>query len=291
MIPAVLASSRNLAATPSGASRLFDLAKGAVQGGLDRHLAEGNLEAVGRQSQGFLSALFGDKLIGLLNWIARFAGIKDSSASTLMNVASSLVMGALGRTIQRDGLDASQLGRLLSGQGGWLARPLPAGIGDVPGMRALADLGDRAADAGRATVDAGRRVGAAAHGAYRETVGAAQGLSPLVSALVPLALLLLPLLLFAWLMRGAASPIVQPNVEVAARPATVQPRVAETPARPAPAQPRVAETPAEPAPAQPRVAEATAARTPEPSRPEITASRPLVPTTLNLTELRLPDGV
>src|SRR5262249_20273912 len=69
MIPTVLASARSLAATPSGASRLFDLAKGAMQGGLDRHLVEGNLEAVGRQSQGFLSTLFGDKLAGLLNWL------------------------------------------------------------------------------------------------------------------------------------------------------------------------------------------------------------------------------
>jgi outer membrane protein OmpA-like peptidoglycan-associated protein len=91
------------------------------------------------------------------------------------------------------------------------------------------------------------------------------------------ALLLLPLLLFAWFMRGAASNIVRPNLEVAARPAPVQPRVAETPARPAPVQPRVAETPE--------------VRVPEPSRPETTASQPLVPTTLNLSELRLPDGV
>jgi outer membrane protein OmpA-like peptidoglycan-associated protein len=158
-------------------------------------------------------------------------------------------------------------------------------------MRALADLGDRAADTGRATVEAGRRVGAAAHGAYRETVGADREPSPLASALLPLALLLLPLLLFAWFMRGAASPIAQPNIEVAARPAPAQPRVVETPARPAPAQPRVEEAPAQPAPAQPRVAEARDVRAPEPSRPETTASQPLVPTTLNLSELRLPDGV
>jgi outer membrane protein OmpA-like peptidoglycan-associated protein/uncharacterized membrane protein YeaQ/YmgE (transglycosylase-associated protein family) len=301
MIPTVLASARSLAATPSGASRLFDLAKGAMQGGLDRHLVEGNLEAVGRQSQGILSALFGDKLTGLLNWLVRFAGIKESSASTFMNVASSLVMSALGRSIQRDGLDASQFGRLLSSQSGWLSRLLPAGIGEVPGMRALADLGDQAADAGRATAEAGRRVGATA---YRETVGAAQEVSPLASALMPLALLLLPLLLFAWFMRGAALPVVQPDVEVVKRPAPAQPRVAEAPAQPAQAQPRVAEapaqpapaqrpvaeTPAEPAPVQPRVAEAPAVRGPEPSRPETTATRPLVPTSLNLTELRLPDG-
>jgi outer membrane protein OmpA-like peptidoglycan-associated protein len=291
MIPTVLAGARSLAATPSGASRLFDLAKAAIQGGLDHQLVEGNLEAIGRQSQGFLGTLFGDKLAGLLNWLARFAGIKESSASTLMNVASSLVMSALGRTIQRDGLDASQLGRLLSSQSGWLQKLLPAGIGDVPGMRALADLGDRAADAGRATVEAGRRVGATAHGAYRESVDAARGLSPLASALLPLALLLLPLLLFTWFMRGAASPIAQPNVEVAARPAPAQPRVVETSARSAPAQPRVEETPAQPAPVQPRVAETREGRAPEPSGPETTASRPVVTTTLNLSELRLPDGV
>jgi outer membrane protein OmpA-like peptidoglycan-associated protein/uncharacterized membrane protein YeaQ/YmgE (transglycosylase-associated protein family) len=291
MIPTVLASSRSLAATPSGASRLFDLAKGAMQGGLDRHLVEGNLEALGRQCQGFLGPLFGDKLAGLLNWLARFAGIKESSASTLMNVASSLVMSALGRTIQRDGLDASQFGRLLSSQSGWLSRLLPSGIGDVPGMRALADLGDRAAEAGRATVEAGRRVGATADGAYREAVGAGREASALLSALLPLALLLLPLLLFAWFMRGAASTVVQPNIEVAARPAPVPPRVVETPARPAPAQPRVEETPTQSAPVQPRVAETREVRLPEPSRPETTASQPLVPTTLNLSELRLPDGV
>jgi outer membrane protein OmpA-like peptidoglycan-associated protein/uncharacterized membrane protein YeaQ/YmgE (transglycosylase-associated protein family) len=291
MIPAVLASSRNLAATPSGASRLFDIVKGAVQGGLDRHLVEGNLEAVGRQSHGFLSTLFGDKLTGLLNWLARFAGIKESSASTLMNVASSLVMSALGRTIQKDGLDASQFGRLLSSQSGWLSKLLPSGIGHVPGMSALADLGDRAAEAGRATVEAGRRVGATAQAAYRDTVSAAPEVSPLFSALAPLALLLLPLLLFTWFMRGAASPVAQPNVEVATRPDPVQPRVVETPTQPARVQPRVAETPTQPAPVQPRVAETPTVRAPEPSRPEATASQSLVPTTLNLSEVRLPDGV
>jgi outer membrane protein OmpA-like peptidoglycan-associated protein/uncharacterized membrane protein YeaQ/YmgE (transglycosylase-associated protein family) len=287
MIPTVLASARSLAATPSGVSRLFDLAKAGIQGGLDRHLVEGNVEAIGRQSQGFLGTLFGDKLTGLINWLARFTGVKESSASTLMNVASSLVVSTLGATIQRDGLDASQLGRLLSSQSGWLQKLLPAGIGGVPGMKALADLGDRAAEAGRATVEAGRRVGATAQGAYRESVDAARGLSPLASALLPLALLLLPLLLFTWFMRGAASPLAQPNVELAARNAPAQPRGVEAPARNAPAQPRAEE----PAPTQPRVADTRDVRVPEPSRPETTAAPSPVPTTLNLSELRLPDGV
>jgi outer membrane protein OmpA-like peptidoglycan-associated protein len=272
MIPTVLASARSLASTPSGASRLFDLAKGAAQGGLDRHIVEGDLEAVGRQSPGFLNTLFGDKLTGLLNWLARFAGIKESSASTLMNVASSLVMSSLGRTIQQKGLDATQCGRLLSSQTSWLSKLLPSGIGDVPGLRALTDLGDRAAEAGRATVEAGKRVGATAHEAYRETVGAAQQASPMLSALLPLALLLLPLLLFTWFMRGAAS-----KIEAAPTPAPVQPRVVETPVRPAPVQPRVAET--------------TEHRAAEPIRTETTSTPPVVETTFKVSEVRLPDGV
>jgi hypothetical protein len=188
MIPTVLASLRSQAATPSGASRLFDLVKGAVHGGVERHLDEGNLEAMGRQCQGFLSTLFGDRLASLLNWLARFAGIKESSASSLMNVASSLVMSSLGRTIQQKGLDASQFAAFLSSQSHGLSRLLPAGIADLPGMRALADLGDRAADVTHATAAAAGRAGAKAERAVRETVR--QG-SPLLSALLPLALLLL----------------------------------------------------------------------------------------------------
>jgi OmpA-OmpF porin, OOP family len=284
MIPAVLASSRKLANTASGASRLFDLAKGTAPGALDRHLADGDLEAVGRQSRGILNTLFGDKLAGLLHWLAHLAGIKETSASTLMNVASSLVMSTLGRTIQQNGLDASQFGHLLSSQSGWLSRLLPSGIEDVPGMRALADLGDRAVDAGRATVEAGKRVGATAHGAYRETVGVAREGSPLLSALWPLAALLLPLLLFSWLMRGAAS-----KIEAAPAPAPVQPRVVERPTQPAPAQPRV-ETPA-PAPVQPRVSDRTETRPVEPSQARTPITETVVPTALNLSEVRLPDGV
>jgi uncharacterized membrane protein YeaQ/YmgE (transglycosylase-associated protein family) len=134
MIPTVLASMRSQAATPAGASRLFDLVKGAARGDLDRHLADGNFEAMGRQCQGLLSTLFGDKLTGLLNWLARFAGIKESSAPSLMNVASSLVMSTLGRTIQQKGLDASQFAGLLSSQSRWFSRLLPSGIAHREGF-------------------------------------------------------------------------------------------------------------------------------------------------------------
>jgi outer membrane protein OmpA-like peptidoglycan-associated protein/uncharacterized membrane protein YeaQ/YmgE (transglycosylase-associated protein family) len=258
MIPTVLASLRSQAATPDGANRLFDAVKGAVHGGLDRNLLDGNLEAMGRQSQGLLSTLFGDKLAGLLNWLARFAGIKESSASSPMNVASSMVMSTLGRTIQQQGLDASQFAGLLSGQSRWLSRLLPSGIGDLPGMRTLADMGDRAADVARTAAAAGRGVGATVERAYGEAVGQR---SPLLSALLPLGLLLLAIPLLGWFLRGAAN-VAQQKVEEVRGARLGQPVATQTPAD--------------------RVFDA-------PSLETMVAST-LVPTTFKLNELRLPDG-
>jgi outer membrane protein OmpA-like peptidoglycan-associated protein len=214
---------------------------------------------MGRLCQGFLSTLFGDKLTGLLNWLARFAGIKESSASSLMNVASSMVLSTLGKTIQQKGLDATQFAGLLSSQSHWLSRLLPSGIADVPGMRALADLRDRAAEVTHAAAAAGTRVAAAAERGYREAVR--EG-SPLLSALLPLALLLLAIPLLGWILRGAANG-VQPETELAIRPAPAQRAVTE---RPVP-------------------------RLTEPSRPEATRAPMLTPTTFTVSDFRLPDGV
>jgi outer membrane protein OmpA-like peptidoglycan-associated protein/uncharacterized membrane protein YeaQ/YmgE (transglycosylase-associated protein family) len=253
MIPTVLAGLSSQALKSSGTSRLFDLVKGAASSGLARQLADGDIEAVGRQGQGFLEMIFGDKLAGLISWLARFVGIKESSASALTTAASGLIMSTLGKTIQQQGLDASGLGSLLSGQAGWLSKILPSGIGEVPGMKTLADLGSKATDAGRATAEAGRRVGATAKGAYRDTVAVAdRAASPLMSALLPLALLLVPLLLFAWMMRGAAK--VAEQTAGVARPPVIQPRVAGAPE----------------------------VRTPE---------NPLTPTTFNVSDIRLPNGL
>jgi outer membrane protein OmpA-like peptidoglycan-associated protein/uncharacterized membrane protein YeaQ/YmgE (transglycosylase-associated protein family) len=258
MIPTVLASFTSHAATSAGANRLFDLVKGAMRGGIDRNLSEGNLEAMGRHSHDLLSMLFGDKLAGLLNWLARFAGIKDSSASALTNAASSLVMSALGRTIQQQGLEPSQFASLLSSQSRWLSRLLPSGITDIPGMRALAEFGDRAAEATHAAAAAGRHFAGAAERAVR---GAVRQESPLLSALLPLALLLLAIPLLGWLLRGAADKVQQ------AADATI-------PARPA----------------QALVAEAPRPRVPEPDRAEMAAAPTPIPTTINMTEIRLPSG-
>jgi outer membrane protein OmpA-like peptidoglycan-associated protein/uncharacterized membrane protein YeaQ/YmgE (transglycosylase-associated protein family) len=215
MIPTILAAMSNQASTTSGASRLFDLAKNAAHGGtdpieqLERNVTADSLDTLAHKGGGVLSALFGDKLNGLISWLTRFAGIKEHSATSLMGVATNLVLGMLGKNIMQKGLTAATFGHMLTSLGGPLSRLLPSGIGDVPGMRALADQGDRAATTTRAAIETGQRVGTSARGAYRETAGAVrqQG-APVLGAILPLILLAIPLLAFTYLMTGAASKLI-----------------------------------------------------------------------------------
>jgi len=222
MIPTILAGMSNQASTTAGASRLFDMAQDVAQGGtdligrLDSHVHADGLNTLAHKGGSVLSALFGDKLSGLVSWLTRFAGIKESSATSLMGVATNLVLGMLGKNIQQKGLTAATFGNMLSSLGKPLSRLLPSGIQDVPGMRALADLGDRAATTTRAAVETGERLGASARGAYRETAGAVRQGTPVLGAILPLILLAIPLLAFAYMMRGAAAKLINQaeNVQV-----------------------------------------------------------------------------
>jgi outer membrane protein OmpA-like peptidoglycan-associated protein len=119
------------------------------------------------------------------------------------------VLGMLGKNILQKGLTAATFGHMLTSLGGPLSRLLPSGIEEVPGMRALADLGDRAATTTRSAVETGQRVGASARGVYRDTAGAVRQGSPVLGAILPLILLAIPLLAFTYLMTGAASKLIK----------------------------------------------------------------------------------
>jgi outer membrane protein OmpA-like peptidoglycan-associated protein/uncharacterized membrane protein YeaQ/YmgE (transglycosylase-associated protein family) len=222
MIPTILAGMSNQASTTAGASRLFDLAKDAAHGEtdligrLENHVHADGLDTLTHKGLGVLNALFGDKLIGLVNWLTRFAGIKESSATSLMGVATNLVLGTLGKNILQKGLTAPAFGHMMSALGEPLSRLLPSGIEDVPGMKTLTDLGDRAVTTTRSAVKSGHRVSSSARGAYRETAGAVRQGTPVLAAILPLILLAIPLLAFAYMMRGAAGKLINQaeNVQV-----------------------------------------------------------------------------
>jgi outer membrane protein OmpA-like peptidoglycan-associated protein len=210
MIPTILAGAASEASTPSGAARLFEMAKEAVGtdmiGNLAHHLGGTAMEHMERSGQDILSTLFGDKVEALVNWLVRFAGIKSASASSLMAVVSSLVMNLLGKQITQHGLSASGLGSLLAGQSGWLSKLLPAKVAEIPGFSALVDY---AGQAGAAVHGAARQGEEAVRGAAHE-VGRAgdrlvEGARPWASALVPLCVLGLAVAALPFMMRGCGT--------------------------------------------------------------------------------------
>jgi hypothetical protein len=92
-----------------------------------------------------LTSLFGDSKVGALSGaIARFAGLNQGSASSLLAALTPVVLGALGREQRAQGLDAQGLEGLLNDQKGSIAQALPAGLASELGSTGLFDgIADR----------------------------------------------------------------------------------------------------------------------------------------------------
>ncbi|MFM2267494.1 MAG: hypothetical protein RL757_935 [Bacteroidota bacterium] len=139
ILPALLGGAANQAASPSGAARLFDLLK---SGGHDGSILSGGLGSLlggGSATQGLLSSgggivssLFGDKVGGIVGWLAQFAGIKNGSANSLMSMAAPLVMGLIGKQVGGGGL--SGLTSLLGSQASALTGAIPSGLAGLAGL-------------------------------------------------------------------------------------------------------------------------------------------------------------
>jgi OmpA-OmpF porin, OOP family len=83
--------------------------------------------------RGILDSLFGSKLSGVSDLIARFAGVRAESATSLLALAAPLVMHVIGQQRAASGSDAYSLARLLGSQKDLLTGLLPAGLGSLLG--------------------------------------------------------------------------------------------------------------------------------------------------------------
>jgi OmpA-OmpF porin, OOP family len=78
---------------------------------------------------GWLSGLWsGGTVSAITNAVARYSGLRASSASSLLSLGGPLVLGYLGRLMRSDHLDASTLAQRLQAERGALAAALPAGF-------------------------------------------------------------------------------------------------------------------------------------------------------------------
>jgi OmpA-OmpF porin, OOP family len=139
IIPTLIAGLANQASTSSGAeklSRILDTGKydGSALNNLGSLFSGGETtQRAVIQGKDTLSSLFGNKTDGLIDQIARFAGLRTGSAASLLALVLPLILGLLGRQRVTIGQSPSALATLLGEQKGFLSGLLPAGIGSLLG--------------------------------------------------------------------------------------------------------------------------------------------------------------
>jgi len=145
MVPSVIAGLANQASTTNGAQLLArTLDSGGFTGGVLDNL--GRLLTGGATTQNTISSgvsilesLFGGKLSSMTDLLARFAGIRVDSASSLLALVTPLIMHALGRQRSAFGSSPSALSTLLGEQRSALAGLLPTGLGSLLGWSPSAE--------------------------------------------------------------------------------------------------------------------------------------------------------
>lgn len=122
LLPAVVGGLANNASNPS----VLDAITGASSSGLLGNLLGGSSN--NSLISSVLSAIFGDKVGGLVNSISSFAGIGNSSSSSLLNLVTGAALGSVGKYAADNNLDKSGLASLLGDQKGIVSSLLPAGL-------------------------------------------------------------------------------------------------------------------------------------------------------------------
>lgn len=139
IVPTLLAGLANQASTSGGAeklSRILDTGKydGSALNNLGSLFSGGETtQKAVTQGKDILSSLFANKTEGLIDQIARFAGLRTGSASSLLSLILPLILSLLGRQRATIGQSPSALASLLGEQKGFLSGLLPAGIGSLMG--------------------------------------------------------------------------------------------------------------------------------------------------------------
>lgn len=140
IIPAVLTGLLHKAGTTSDTGSLAGLVKEAagsnfsnVSGGL-----AGNLLSKGAD---ILRSLFGNKTGQVSSTIASYAGIKETSANTLLQTAAPAALGVVGQQAGGENLSVSSLLAFLNGHKDRILHAVPAGLG-LTELLGIGNLGD-----------------------------------------------------------------------------------------------------------------------------------------------------
>lgn len=139
LVPTLLGGIINKSSDSSGLGSVFSMLSNfnpGILGNLGSLVGQGNLahndpkDAAGS----LLGSLFGSKVPAITDSIASFAGVKTSSASSLLGLVGPLVMGVLSKKIASENLSLASFSNLLNGQKSGILSALPGGMGSLLGL-------------------------------------------------------------------------------------------------------------------------------------------------------------
>jgi hypothetical protein len=134
VVPALLAAFSGLADKPGGAQSLVNTVK-QQSGVLDNFagmIGGNNQSSFIERGSSLLTSLLGSHdQAALTGAIARFAGLGQNKATSLLGMLAPVVMGLIGRQIGTRGVDIGSLTSLLASQKEQIAQALPNGMGEL----------------------------------------------------------------------------------------------------------------------------------------------------------------
>lgn len=122
LLPAVVGGLANNSDNPAVLDAITNASSSGILGNL---LGESSNNSV---ISNLLSTIFDDKLSGLVNSIATFAGISNNSSSSLLNLVTGATVGSIGKYAADNNLGTSGISSLLNDQKGIVSSLLPAGL-------------------------------------------------------------------------------------------------------------------------------------------------------------------
>jgi len=165
-VPALLAAFSGVADKPGGSQSLVDAIKNQ-SGVLDSVMSMvggGSPSSLVEKGSNLLSSLIGSSdQSALAGAVGKFAGIGQSTGSSLIGMLGPVVMGVIGKQIGWRNLDSGSVSGLLASQKEQIAQALPQGFAKLLGDTGILDSLDGAAEtAAAAASHAGRAANAAA---------------------------------------------------------------------------------------------------------------------------------
>jgi Bacterial protein of unknown function (DUF937) len=154
-VPAILAGLAGKAAKPDGAKSIFD-ALGRQDSGLLGSIAgmlggSGQSSLINSGTNALTSMLGGSAVSGLAGAVAKYAGIGETPAKSLLGLLGPVVMGTLGQEQKANKLDAGGIASLLADQKEHIASALPGDFSKLLGATGLLDAIQAPAKSGTST--------------------------------------------------------------------------------------------------------------------------------------------